>query len=109
MWLSETLSTITSSVFTELLISIFAFCPPTEDQVHGWNSVDNVLGLSRLFEGVILVVRPQHTVGSKFNGLIKEYFPCMWGDDRVVLEEPLPEMDDELFRMTRGHTFSWLA
>ena len=108
-WLSETLSTITSNVFTELSISIFAFRPPTEDQVRGWNSVDNVLGPTRLFEGVTLVVRPQHTVGTQFKPLIEKYFPIMWEDERVVLEGPSPDVDDELLKTTRGRTYSWLA
>ena len=109
-WLSETLSTITSSVFTELSISIFAYCAPTEDQIRGWNSVDNVLGQARLFEGVILAARPQHSVvEGKFKGLIETYFPLMWGDERVVLEGPPPDADEELLRKTRGRVNSWLA
>lgn len=97
-------------MFAELSISIFAYCAPTEDHVRGWNLVDNVLGTTRLFEGVTLVVGPQHTVAAGlFKGLIEQYFPIMCGDGRVVLEGPPLDADDELLRKTRGRTYSWLT
>ena len=85
-WLSETLSTITSKVFTELTIY------PYFASVRGWNSVDNVLDRLNLREGVTLVVRRRMREDG-FEDMIKTYFPLMWKKGRVVLEVPYPAME----------------
>jgi len=79
-------------VFTELTINIarvsFSFHTAGESQVHGWNSVDNVLDRFSLCEDVTLVVRPQHLViEDKFKELIEIYFPLMWENWREVSGE----------------------
>ena len=93
-WLSEMLSTITSNVFTELTICIarvsFMFHTASEDQVRGWNSVDNVLDRLSLCEDVTLVIRLQHwVIDDKLRGLVERYFPLMWDNGRIVLEGPI--------------------
>ena len=94
-WLTKTLSTVTSSTFTELTICITRVSPSfdnaSEDQVYGWNSVDNVLDRLSLCEDVALVLKPQQWImEDKFKELIEKYFPLMWENGRVVLEEPPP-------------------
>ena len=98
-WLSETLSTITSNAFTELTISIanvsYMLHNATQDQLRGWNSVDNVLDRLSLCEDVALVVKPQQWVEKdKFGEVIEKHFPLMWENGRVVLEIPPPNMKD---------------
>ena len=57
--------------------------------MRGWNSVDDVLDRLSLYEDVTLVVRPQHcTMQDQFTGLIEKYFPLMWENGRVVVDEP---------------------
>ena len=89
-WLFETLSTITSNEFIELTIYIarvsYSFHTGSEDQVRGWNLVDDVLDRLSLCEDVALVVKPQNlTVDDQFKGLVETYFPLMWENGRVVL------------------------
>jgi hypothetical protein len=98
-WLSETLSTITSAEFKELTIYIarvsFSFHIASDNQVRGWNAVDNVLDRLSLCEDVTLLVRPQHwTIDDRFKGLIEKYFPLMWENERVVLEGPPLQLED---------------
>jgi len=95
-WLSKTLSTITSNVFTELTISIpialvlFAFQAGGENHVDGWRLVDNVLDRLSLRKDVALVVRPQRSwvMVDKFKESIQKHFPLMWENGKVVLEIP---------------------
>lgn len=59
----------------------------SEDQVRGWNSVDNVLDRLSLGEDVTLVVRRQDwTIDDQFKDLVEQYFPLMWENERVILE-----------------------
>lgn len=100
-WLSKVLSTITSSVFTQLAINITRVSPSfdnaSESQVHEWNSVDNVLDRLSLREDVALVLRPVHwAIEDKFKELVEKYFPLMRENGRVVLEEPPSRLDDTL-------------
>ena len=102
-WLSGTLSTITSEVFTELVICItrvtHSFKAANEDRVRKWNSVDNVLDRLSLCEDVTLVVRPQFwVIDAKFEELIENYFPLMWENGRVVLEGSPPYLEGMLVR-----------
>jgi len=88
-WVSETLLTITSNVFTELTI----YFPPdrtvSENELSGWNSVDKVLDRLSLCEDVTLVVTTiQWEGGDSFNGLIRVCFPSMWGNGKVMLKMP---------------------
>ena len=92
-WLSETLSTVTSNVFTELTIHVPPFHTASEDQTRAWNSVDNVLDRLSQCEGVTLVVKLQHWVEE---GQIETDFPLMWRNGRVTLDMPSPYMEDEL-------------
>jgi len=65
----------------------------SENQVHGWNLVDNVLDLLNQREGVTLVVRPLNRVAdNKFKDWIGEHFPLMWESGRVVLEVTPPHV-----------------
>ena len=96
-WLSETLSTITSNVFTELTISIpialvsFVLQTGGENHLREWCLVDNVLDRLCLREDVMLVVRLQRwMVGDRFQELIERCFPLMWENGRVMLEVPPP-------------------
>lgn len=112
-WLSKTLSTITSDKFTELTIYIarvsHSFTTASENQVRGWNSVDNVLDRLSLCEDVTLVVRPRHwTIDDQFKGLIEKYFPLMWENGRVVLGGVPPHLEYRLVSAIgsgRGQTF----
>jgi len=103
-WLSGTLLTITSSVFTKLTISVahvpFFLHAAAENRVGGWNAVDNVLDRLSLCEDVMLVVRPEGWVErDKFEEAVEKYFPLMWENERVVLEVPPPiTMRDVAFR-----------
>jgi len=111
-WLSGTLSTINSNVFTELVICItrvtFSFHTASESQVREWNSADNVLDRLSLCEDVTLVVRPQFwVIDNKFKELIENYFPLMWENGRVVLEGPPPYMKNgpmKRMRIYHGQT-----
>jgi len=96
-WLSETLLTVTSNVFTKLTLSIalasFFLRTTGANYVHGWNSVDNALDRLSLCEDVTLVVKPEEWVDmDKFGELVEIYFPLMWENERVILEAPPPTM-----------------
>jgi len=95
-WLSGTLSTITSNVFTEFTICIPSFYTPSEDRVRAWNLVDNVLGRLNLRKGVTLVVTRRLTREDEHS--IEKCFPLMWKNRRVVLKVPPPDTLDELLR-----------
>lgn len=106
IWLSGTLSTVTSNEFAEVTIYIARVshsCPtPSEDQLRRWNSVDDVLDRLSLCEDVTLVVRLQEwTIGSRFEDLVEKYFPLMWENGRVVLEGQHPRPEDESIRRTQ--------
>jgi hypothetical protein len=92
-------------VFTELIICIArvsSFQTANENQLRGWNSVDNVLDRLSLCEDVMLVVKPQHwVIEDKFKRLIEKYFPLMWENGRVVLEGPAPYLDNGLIKRVR--------
>jgi len=99
-WLSVTLSTVTSNLFTKLTISIVlvsSFIRATgEIYVREWNAVDNVLDQLSLCEGMTLVVKAKVWVEEdKFGEVIEKYFPLMWGSGRVVSEVPPPPVRDE--------------
>jgi len=105
-WLSGTLSTITSNVFTELTIRVtrmsFSLRDTDENQLCGWNSVDNMLDRLSLCEDVTLVMRLQYWVTNmEFGELMEKYFPLMWENGRVVLEMPPPYMDNGPLKRTR--------
>lgn len=105
-WLSETLSTVTSNVFTELIIhtasGASSFHTTTDNQVLGWNSVDDVLDRLSLCEDVTLVVRPENRViDDKFKALVEAYFPLMWENERVVLEGSPPYEENWADRRVR--------
>jgi len=90
-WLSETLSTITSTVFAELTIYFPSVYTVSENRARGWNSVDDVLDRLNSRGAVTLVVRPAWwVVGDKSEDLIGKCFPLMWKNGRVVLEVPSP-------------------
>ena len=90
-WLSETLSTITSEVFAKLIIWIPPRYAASENQVRGWNSVDDVLDRLNPCGDVTLVVRPlQWVVEDKFKDSVAKRFPLMWKSGRVVLEVSRP-------------------
>ena len=98
-WLSETLSTVTSNMFTKLTISIalasFLFRSEGENDVREWNSVDDVLVRLSLREDVILVTKITEWVEEdEFRDVIEKYFPSMWEKGRVVIEVPPPTMRD---------------
>ena len=59
-WLSETLSTVTSNVFTELAVSITVSHAANENLMRGWGSVHRALDQFGLYEGVALVARWLH-------------------------------------------------
>lgn len=64
-----------------------SFNTASENQVRGWNLVDDALDRLSLYEDVTLVVRPQHwMIDDQFKGLIEKYFPLMWENERVVLD-----------------------
>ena len=87
-WLAATLSTITSDVFTELTVYFPPVYTASEDQVSGWNSVDDVLDQRILCEDVTLVVGSLHRVreSDAFKDLIRICFPLMWKNGKVVLK-----------------------
>jgi len=88
-WVSKTLSTITSNVFAELTIYFHPDRTASENELSGWNSVDNVLDWLSLCEDVTLVVKPMQWVGGgSFNSLIRVCFPLMWGNGKVMLKMP---------------------
>ena len=99
-WLSETLPTITSNVFTKLTISInldpFSCGAANENLVRGWSPVDRMLNRFGLCEDVTLAVRVENWVEElDLRGLIEKYFPLMWGNGRVVFEVLEYDMDSE--------------
>jgi len=86
-WVSNTLLTITSNAFTELTLSFRMFYVASENQVRGWNLVDDVLDQHSLGEDTTLVVRSLDRVAEdKFEDLVGQCFPLMRGKGRVVLE-----------------------
>jgi len=92
-WLSETLSTITSKVFTKLTISlIIASSDVTnENRAREWRSVDNMLDQFSMCDDVTLVASPPRwAVKDKFRELAEGSFPSMWKNERVVVEMPPP-------------------
>ena len=98
-WLSETLSTITSKLFTKLTISIapapFMFRDATENESCEWNSVDNALDRFNLCEDVTLVVRSLDWVVAdhQFKEAVGNHFPLMWETGRVVFEVLPPDTE----------------
>ena len=99
-WVSGTLLTATSNVFTKLTISIALVSvwlrATGENYVRGWNSVDNALDRLSLREKVTLVVKlKQWAEEDKIVEVIKTYFPSMWESGRVVVEIPPPPVRDE--------------
>lgn len=94
-WLSKALLTITSDVFAELTVCIPAFYTTNENQVHGWNPVDDVLDRFSSCADVTLVVR-HRVVGHELEDLIRKHFPLMQKNGEVVLEVPPPDIDDQL-------------
>jgi len=108
-WLSETLSTVTSNVFTELTIHVPPFYTADEDRVRAWNSVDKVLDRLSQCEGVTLVVKLQYWVeeDAMFQAQFETNFPLMWKNGRATLDIPPPDMEDELLRGVP--LYYWLA
>jgi len=105
-WLSETLSTITSNVFTKLTISVALdpFLSPTanEFQVREWSLVDKVLDRFSLCDVTLVVRRDNVGVGDMFRVFAKRYFPLMWENGEVVPEVESPIMKNGLPRWIEG-------
>jgi hypothetical protein len=64
-----------------------------------------VLDRLSLYEDVTLVVRLQYwTADDQFKGLVEKYFPLMWEEGRVVIDElPLIGLSGELSRVARRY------
>ena len=87
MWLSETLSTITSKVLTKLTVAIAAATFSNENAARSWSPLDTVLDRFNLCEDVALVIRLKERVEEDLSKrLTKRYFPLMWKNGRVVFE-----------------------
>jgi len=82
-WISKTLSTITSKVFTDFAIRFSPFHTGSENQARWWNSVDDML--DRFDPCVTLVLEAKHRAGvGKTGDLVEMYFPSMWKKGKVV-------------------------
>ena len=83
--------TITSDVFTQLTIRLPPGSGARDNQVRGWNSVDNALNRLNSCEAVTLVVRPPHPAEEDMSmELIERYFPEMWKDGRALFDGAVP-------------------
>ena len=84
--------TITSDVFTQLTICLPPGSGARDNQVRGWNSVDNALNRLDSFEAVTLVVRLPHPAeeDGSTGKFIERSFPAMWKNGRVLFEGAAP-------------------
>ena len=94
-------------MFTELtihinLISSVSGDTTSEYRARGWNSVDGVLSQLNLCKDATLVLTPQQWLRpDRFKVLTERYFPLMWKNRRVVLEEQPPAAEDVILKEIR--------
>ena len=106
-WLSDTLSTITSNVFTKLTVCIIAMPFSTRAAIeNSGGSVDPVLDRFSLCEDVSLVMRMQGRMEEEESkGLAEKCFPLMWRSVKIVIEVPDRSVEDAIPRRIRHGGF----
>jgi len=94
-------------MFANLTICIPTFYTSNENQVRGWNPVDDVLNRFSACADVALIITAKYWVADRaFEDLIRTYFPLMWKSGKVVLEVPPPDMEDRL--LSEVPEYHWL-